>query len=197
MKEGAMSVQRLGKRLTRLKAPADAGQGYDPVLADQWNDAAGARMFELCCRQEKEGLTDDERVEYERLIACSKAWRRRHTPPSELANLDPTITDADRARAWKLRLQPFRWDEPPLTEEERRELAALDARLAAERNAIAAAESGRTPGTRPKRARQTERQLHLLTVRPGPRRIGTRLAGRGPNPRADGWPHQVFSGPYR
>jgi hypothetical protein len=162
MKERSMNMRQLGGRLYRLKArdrltaPADAGQGYDPVLADQWNDAAGARMFELCRRREKEGLTDDERAEYARLTACSEAWRRRHTPPWELANRDPTLTDADRARAWKLRLQPFRWDEPPLTEEERRELAALDARLAAERNAIAAAKSGRAPGTRPKRAWQTD-----------------------------------------
>jgi hypothetical protein len=113
-----MSMQRLGKRLYRPKAPADAGQGYDPVLADQWNDAAGARTSELHRKQEQEGLTDDERAEYSHLTACSKAWRRRYALPWELANLDPTITDADRARAWKLRLQPFRSDEPPLTEEE-------------------------------------------------------------------------------
>ncbi|MGP0089380.1 MAG: hypothetical protein ACLPKB_05400 [Xanthobacteraceae bacterium] len=73
-----------------------------------------------------------------------------------MANLDPTISDADRARAWKLRLQPFRWDEPPLTEEERRELAGLDARLAAERNAIEAAKSGAHKETRSKRARRTD-----------------------------------------
>jgi hypothetical protein len=151
-----MSIRQLGKRLTRLKAPADAGQSYDPVLADQWNDAAGAAMFELYRKQEKEELSKGERAEYARLIACSKAWHRRHTPPSELANLDPTITDADRARAWKLRLRPFNWSEPPLTKEERRELAGLDARLAAERNAIAAAEGRAGPGRQSKRARETD-----------------------------------------
>jgi hypothetical protein len=100
---------------------------------------AGARMFALYLKQEQEELSADERAEYAHLGACARAWHHLHTPPHELASLDPTITDADRGRAWELRLRPFRWDAPPLTEEERRELAGLDARLGAERDAIEAA----------------------------------------------------------
>ncbi|MGP0094707.1 MAG: hypothetical protein ACLPKB_32860 [Xanthobacteraceae bacterium] len=47
---------------------------------------------------------------------------------------------------WKLRRRPFNWNEPALTEEERRELARLDARLVAEHSAIAAAERRARPG---------------------------------------------------
>lgn len=150
-----MVFERLGKRFDRLKVRAKAGQGFDPVLAEQWNDAAGERAFQLYLKQKKEELSTDERAEYAHLSACAKAWQRRHAPPHELAGLDPTITDADHARAWELRLRPFIWDAPPLSEEERRELTDLDARLGAEREAIKAAESSARPGTPLKRARQT------------------------------------------
>jgi len=134
-----MAFERLDKRFNRLKRPASIERGFDPLLAEQWNDAAGARWFELHLKQEKEPLSDSERAEYAHLSACSKAWQRQRTPPHELAALDPTITDADHERAWELRLRPFMRDAPPLTEEEQRELVALDARLAAERDAIEAA----------------------------------------------------------
>ena len=134
-----MAFPRLDERLKRLKRPVKAGHGFDADLAEQWNDAAGARMFALDLKQEQEELSEDERAEYARLGARAKAWQRLHTPPHELASLDPTITDADRGRAWQLRLRPFIWDAPPLTEEERRELAGPDARLGAERAAIEAA----------------------------------------------------------
>jgi len=151
-----MAFERLGKRFDRLKVRAKADQGFDPVLAEQWNDAAGERRFQLQLKQEKEELSKDERAEYAHLSACAKAWQRRHARPHELAGLDPTITDADRARAWELRLRPFIWDAPPLSEEERRELTDLDAKLGAEREAIKAAESAARPGTPLKRARQTD-----------------------------------------
>ncbi|MGP0089381.1 MAG: hypothetical protein ACLPKB_05405 [Xanthobacteraceae bacterium] len=74
-----MRMQRLGNRFYRLKAldrlkpPANTGRGYDPALADQWNDDAGARLFELDDSEEKEGLTDDQRAEYAHLTACAEA----------------------------------------------------------------------------------------------------------------------------
>jgi len=129
-----VAFQQLDERFKRLKLPAKAGDGFDADLAEQWNDAAGARMFALYLKQEE--LSEDERAEYTQLRACARAWQHLHTPPHEWASRDPTIADADRGRAWELRLRPFIWDAPPLTEEERRELAGLDARLGAERDAI-------------------------------------------------------------
>jgi hypothetical protein len=149
-----VAFRRLDERFKRLKPPATAGHGFDTDLAKQWNDAAGARMFALYLKQEQEELSEDERAEYTQLRACARAWQHLHTPPHEWASLDPTITDADRGRAWELRLRPFIWDAPPLTEEERRELAGLDARLGAERDAIEAAKQ-RAGGARPQRARDS------------------------------------------
>jgi hypothetical protein len=151
-----MPFERLGKRFDRLKVRAKADQGFDPVLAEQWNDAAGGRAFQLYLKQKTEELSNDERAEYAHLSACSKAWHRRYALPHELAGLDPTITDADRARTWDLRLRPFIWDAPPLSEEERRELADLDRKLGAEREAIEAAKRRAGAGARSKRARQTD-----------------------------------------
>jgi hypothetical protein len=148
-----VAFERLDKRLSALKRPAKADQGVEAVLAEQWNDAAGARGFALDLKQQREGLTEAERAESAQLSACAKAWRRlRHAAPHELAGLDPTIADAERARAWELRLQPFTPDAPPLTEEERRELAGLDARLGAECAAIEAAKRRASQAPRPTRA---------------------------------------------
>jgi hypothetical protein len=155
-KKRRMAFERLDKRFNRLKAPVKADQGFDPVLAEQWNDAAGARKFQLHLKQEKEELSEDERAEYEHLSACAKAWQRRHAPSHELANLDPSITDAGRARAWELRLRPCIWEAPPLSEKERRELTELDARLGAERAAIEAANRRAGAGGRSKRAATTD-----------------------------------------
>jgi hypothetical protein len=128
-----MTMQRLEKRFNKLNLPGKAD--FDPLLAKQWNDAAARRKFQLDDKQEQGELNEAERAEHAHLAACADAWGLRHYG---LEKLDPTITEADRERAWQLKLQPFIRGAPPLTEEEQRELADLQGRLVAENAAIEA-----------------------------------------------------------
>jgi hypothetical protein len=137
--------------LTRYASPVPATRS--DVIPGLVPGTHSSTCAERACLLPEE-LSEDERAEYTQLGACARAWQHLHTPPRELASLDPTITDADRGRAWELRLRPFILGCAAAHQEERRELAGLDARLGAERDAIEAVKR-RAGGARPQRARDS------------------------------------------
>jgi hypothetical protein len=132
-----VSIKSLRRRLDKLGSP---DEWYDPRLAAKWHDAAGARLVKLLLSKDQP-LTENEKREVAHLEACREAWNRKHFKRDGsddfAAFRDPTITDEERSRAWQLSCRTIIG--PELSAVEQQELAALDARLKAERQAARAA----------------------------------------------------------
>jgi hypothetical protein len=133
-----VSIKSLRRRLDKLGSP---DEWYDPRLAAKWGDAGGARLSKL--RSKDQPLTEGEKREVAHLEACREAWNRKHAKRDEsddfAAFRDPTITDEERQRATELSYRPFIRPFIGLSVAEQQELAALDARLDAEREVVRAA----------------------------------------------------------
>jgi hypothetical protein len=73
-----VTINQLRKRLDRVTLPRASSVAPNPILAAQWNNSTGARLYELRCKIGP--LTRDEHLERAHLEACQDAWRRRHYP---------------------------------------------------------------------------------------------------------------------